>query len=658
MNRNQQYKKVLLLLVFSTLFFHLSAQFVNDCNYERPHEADQWIFGVRGGIDFMADPVTAAPTSSAFSLPNGVATLSYPDGRLRMFTNGIKVFNQGMYLMPNGDNLNGNNFATQSSLIVPHPGNTNLFYVFTVDMYIPPIFTDGVNYSIVDFTNNGFGEVTSKNNFLMGENAQKITGTKHSNGTEYWVVTHGFGPNKGNTFYSYLVSDTGLMTTPVTSKLGTVQQGDENNAAGYMKISPDGTKIALLIPSDGIAELYDFDASNGQVSNLRSSATGQFDYPFGLEFSPDNSKLYISTSPLGNGTNFLYQFDATAADPFANPTVIEQFDVNQVGGADSLMGALQLGVDGKIYMAKFKRGVLGMKYLGVVYNPNRPGLACNYNSLDGVSNNGFNLAGGESLIGLPNFLTNYLDVPHFTFIDQCLNDTTQFRITNQANINNTTWDFDDDEGEQISNDMFEPSYVFSDVGDYSVTLTESFGGVDYTVTENVRINPLPVVEIGFGFDTIFILPNTSVRLDAGEHRAYYWQPGGSTGRYYDVTAQGLYAVLVQDSNCCVNGDMVYVAYADLYYPNAFKPGSAIAENSVFKVVGNTAALAGYLLQVFDRWGGLVFETNNPNEGWDGNFEGTPVPVGTYVWRSVFSGYEINGESSGEIEKSGTVTVVR
>ncbi len=657
MNKNQHLVKALLLVIFTAFYFQLSAQFTNDCNYERPHEADQWVFGIRAGIDFNSDPTTVAPTPSAFSLPNGVSTIAYPDGSLRFFTNGIKVYNQGFAVMANGDDLNGNNFATQSSLIVPHPGDRNQYYVFTVDMYIPPIFTDGVNYSIVDFSNNGFGEVTSKNNLLLTENAQKITGTKHENGTDYWVVTHGFGPVKGNTFYAYLVNGDGLDINPVVSDIGTKHQGDENNAAGYMKISPDGTKIAVLIPSDGIAEIFDFNAATGQVSNPKTSNPGQFDYPFGLEFSPDNSKLYISTSPLGNGTNTLYQFEVSAQDPFANPHIVESFDIEQVGSADSLMGALQLGVDGKIYMAKFKRGVIGMKYLGVIYNPNRPGDACNYNSLDNVTNNGFNLSSGEVLIGLPNFLSNFLDVPHFTFREQCFNDTTLFRITNTANIDNTTWVFNDPDGDQISNDMLEPSFVFSEPGEYQVELTESFNGADYNTTETVIIHELPAFDIGFGYDTIFILPNTSIRLDPGEWRNYYWQPTGSTGRYLDVTTEGLYTVFVQDDNCCVNGDQVYVAIADLYYPNAFRPGSAINQNATFKVVGNTAALAGYVLQVYDRWGQMIFDTNDPNEGWDGTVNGEMVPVGTYVWRAVFSGYEINGESSGEIEKSGTVTVL-
>ena len=226
MNFNQELKRTLLIVVFASLFLNVYSQIPpNTCNYERPHQADQWLFGVRSGIDFSSDQATSSPTSSVFSLPNGVSAISHSDGSLRMFTNGIKVWNKGLYLMPNGDSLKGNNFATQSSLIVPDPGDRNKFYIFTVDMFIPPIFTDGVNYSIVDFTENGFGKVISKNNFLLDKNAQKITGVNHANGTDYWVVLHGFGSATGNSFYAYPVTADGI-GAPVLSKIGTVNKGD------------------------------------------------------------------------------------------------------------------------------------------------------------------------------------------------------------------------------------------------------------------------------------------------------------------------------------------------------------------------------------------------------------------------------------------------
>ncbi len=656
MDFTQVVKKALIILLFAFISHHNYSQ--DDCNYERPHQTDNWIFGERAGIQFDSANANATPTGSAFGTPNGVSSFSDANGDLLMFSNGIKVWNGDYFLMNNGDDLKGNNFATQSSLFVPYPGDNKKYYLFTVDMFIPPLFTDGVNYSIVDLTNGNFGEVTGKNNLLLKENAQKITGVQHENGTDYWVILHGFGPNKGDTFYSYLVSDTGLVTNPVESRVGYTHQGGENNAAGYMKISPDGNSLALVVPEDGIVEIFDFNTSNGRVSNPVTSSTGQFNYGFGLEFSPDNSKLYITTSPLGNDTNYLYQLDLADSNPFNNPYVVEKYAVNQLGSADSLMGALQLGVDGKIYMSKFKRGLLGKPNLGIIYNPNRSGAECNYNSLNYNSNNGFNLAGGLGLVGLPNFVTTFIDIPHFVYFDQCNHDTTLFSIRNTSNIDDTDWDFNDDDGDQVIFDPFNPGFVFDQPGDYSVELTETFNGVDYTSSRNVRIHPLPYVDLGNGADTLFILPNTSVVLDAGDWDYYYWQPGGSTGRYLEVSQEGLYGVVVIDSNCCRNGDQVYIMVTDLYFPNAFRPESSIPENAVFKVVGNVSALGGFVLQVFDRWGGMVFESENPAIGWDGNYNGEPVPIGTYVWRSVFTGFDIDDSPGAEFKYSGTVTLIR
>jgi len=651
------FRQFLILGLSLLVIPNITAQKKTDCEYVRPHEADQWVFGNYGRLDFSNEMPVANPSTFNYSTPNGVSAIANNLGNLLIHTNGIEVWG-GAYPMVNGDGLFGNNLASQSSIIVPNPGNAKQYYIFTVDMYLLPFFNDGVNYSIADFSNNSGGEIVSKNNFLIGSNAQKITGARHSNGHEFWVVAHGFGASTGNTFYAYLVSDTGLVTIPVESKVGYVQQGAPNNSGGYMKISPDGKKLALVVPDDGITEIFDFDASTGKVSNPHSSLPGQFYYPFGVEFSPDNSKLYISTSPLGSATNYLYQFEVADPDLFDNPYVVHQFNVNEVGAADSLMGALQLAPDGKIYLAKFRRSILGMKYLGVIYNPDRPLDACNYNELDNTPNNGLYLGGAESLIGLPNFVTSYLDIPHFTYYNHCQNDTTVFSITNTANIDNTIWEFNDIEGNKVVNDILFPGFVFSKAGNFTVDLIEIFNGESYNYTGGVTIFPLPNIDLGQGTDTIYILPNTSIQLDAGDWDAYYWTPGGSTGQYYDVTQEGLYTVTVVDSNCCQNSDAVYVAYADLIFPSAFSPGSTIQENSVFKVLGDSRALSGYQLQIYNRWGQLIFETSDPLQGWDGTYKGAPVPMGTYVYKSVFTSFESGIQPAINKETSGTVTLIR
>ncbi len=658
-------KYCLLQLTYFIVAFLISSPYLfaqeNNCNYKKPHQADQWIFGKKARVDFTQYPLIVSPTNINYNTPYGVSSISDESGNLLFFSNGLNVWNQGLFKMDNGSGLNGNNFASQSSIIIPNPGNSKQYFIFTTDMFISPIYVDGVNYSVVDFTNSGYGTVTSKNNLLFNENSQKISAVKHENGSNYWVIFHGFGPGKGKNFYSYLIDTTGVVTTPVVSETGTIHTGDVNNQRGYMKASSDGTKIGLVLPADGIIEILDFDKATGVLSNPATSNTGAYYYPSGLEFSPDNTKLYITTSPLVSDSSYLYQFDITGNQPFSSPVVINSFYFSTISSspADSLMQALQLGVDGKIYLSKSTRGnTTGKPYLGVIYNPDRIGLGCNYNELDHVGNNGLFLNGANGLAGLPDFVTDFLNIPHFFYFNQCLNDTTDFEIRNTANID-PSWDFKDSGGTSILTDLMKPKHIFSDAGTYDVELTETYDGIDYIFTENVIINPLPSVDIGMGNDTIYILPNSSIRLDAGEgFDIYTWTPGGSSSQYLDVTAEGLYSVSVTDLNCCTNTDAVYIKFASLAYPTAFKPTSSIAENQTFTVMGNIGAIAKFQLRIFNRWGQMIFESDNPTEGWDGNVNGSPAPLGTYVYSSVFTSFESGIQSSIDIKNTGTITLIK
>lgn len=88
-----------------------------------------------------------------------------------------------------------------------------------------------------------------------------------------------------------------------------------------------------------------------------------------------------------------------------------------------------------------------------------------------------------------------------------------------------------------------------------------------------------------------------------------------------------------------------------WLPNAFSPNKdALNEDWGLSPVH----VRQFELSVFNRYGQPVFQSNNINQRWDGNFGGQPAPQGVYVYRLVFSGYE----SDELIEKRGTVTLVR
>lgn len=66
----------------------------------------------------------------------------------------------------------------------------------------------------------------------------------------------------------------------------------------------------------------------------------------------------------------------------------------------------------------------------------------------------------------------------------------------------------------------------------------------------------------------------------------------------------------------------------VYLPNAFAP---LGINNVFKPVNVFVGSDGYEFLIYNRWGQLVFQTTNPDEGWNGKVNGSYVPSGVYVY---------------------------
>ena len=92
-------------------------------------EANFWYFGENAGIDFNSgNPV---PISGQLSTNEGCSSFSDKTGKLLFYSDGITVWDKNGNAMPNGRNLFGDPSSSQSAIIVPHPGNGNLYYLFT-----------------------------------------------------------------------------------------------------------------------------------------------------------------------------------------------------------------------------------------------------------------------------------------------------------------------------------------------------------------------------------------------------------------------------------------------------------------------------------------------------------------------------------------------
>jgi gliding motility-associated-like protein len=188
---------------------------------------------------------------------------------------------------------------------------------------------------------------------------------------------------------------------------------------------------------------------------------------------------------------------------------------------------------------------------------------------------------------------------------------------------------------------------------YWVEATNRCGTSADTIVVVLEVLPKP----DMGPDTLRC-PDEVTLLDATVpgRPAYRWHDG-STGSTFQAMEEGVYKVEV--SNTCGTGsDSIALKTVDcsctVYLPNAFTP-NADNVNDLFGPAYD-CDISDVTLKIYSRWGNLVFETDNPDEAWDGNRNGKPVAEGVYVWVLQYQGYR--NKIKRLENKTGTVTVIR
>lgn len=361
-------------------------------------ESNIWYFGNYSGIDFN----TGAPQpifNGAMATYDNTSTICDSLGNLLFYTNGVTVWNSGHAIMNNGQNIGGSTTGGQSAIIIKQPSSNSLYYIFTSDAFGA---SGGLKYSVVDMNSAaGLGSVTQIGVVLQNPSTEKLAGYYFCSERYAWLITH---KGNSNEFYCYKIGANGLNTVPVVSAVGTYHLvgpwGVVNNSAGQMSISKDGSKISTVKFSNGEIEIFDFNKNTGVVSNpILLSST----YPFawGVEFSPDASKLYVS---IYNST-MIKQFDISSGNPnIINNSMIGIGNITGAfcSGLAGSTGYCQRGPDDKIYIAK-----CGSNYISVINSPNSAGALC------GFVDNGVFLGSGVSTFGLSRSvasecLTSYL----------------------------------------------------------------------------------------------------------------------------------------------------------------------------------------------------------------------------------------------------------
>lgn len=194
-------------------------------------------------------------------------------------------------------------------------------------------------------------------------------------------------------------------------------------------------------------------------------------------------------------------------------------------------------------------------------------------------------------------------------------------------------------------------------GTYGVTVVNSGG---CTATDEVQLDflPKPFVEAGDDVSSDCV---KGVMLNGIGDGLPVWEPslGLSNDNTFEVNAAPIntttYYLTVNNGTCKATDSLVVTSEcSSIYVPSAFTPNND-GLNDVFKAFGKE--LNSFRLVIYNRWGEKIFQTLDINLGWDGNYRGSPAPLGLYIWELEASD-KFGEPILNDIQSRGTVSLVR
>jgi gliding motility-associated-like protein len=518
-----------------------------------------WYFGNKAGLKFDDNDNVTALTNGQANIVDNTSTFSDTSGNILLYSDGLNVWNKNHQIMQNGNGLLGNQSGGQPITIVPKPNDNKLFYLITTDAFGG---SNGLRYSIVDISeNNGLGRVVEKNTLLYTPSTEKVTITQNCNGIDFWIITHRWNSNE---FVVYPLTESGI-GTPIITAIGTTHTGgnpNTYNAMGQMKVAPDGKTLALGIYSDAKIEFFDFDNTNGTLSNYR--VINNYPNIWGIEFSASGKYLYVSQWMYQPITQFDFSL-GTISEIAASATVIG----TSTGSSGYHAGYMQLAPNGKIYIARWQQD-----YLAVINNPELQGINCDF------QNDGVYLGGKTSYAGLPQFPQSNLlkyPKPYLTGkTELCIGDTLEI-ILNNKTINscafyNNEWILPSNANIVFSSDTL-LKLTFASNGIFKIKSKTTFScyqNLDSLVI-NIKANSFNTIAMNAcNTNNLVINANTN-------YSTFLWNTNETTDKI-TVLESGLYWVNYDTLSKCLNVDTFNVKIIEKISPHVLSDTSVCTES--------------------------------------------------------------------------------
>jgi gliding motility-associated-like protein len=214
----------------------------------------------------------------------------------------------------------------------------------------------------------------------------------------------------------------------------------------------------------------------------------------------------------------------------------------------------------------------------------------------------------------------------------CEDEKITFNGTVSGSVKDYLWNFGDG---NILSDNLNPTKKYLLKRNYTISLlvNDKFCGSDKKMRD-IEVVEKPKVELGPNL-TLCNDEKITLAVDNVNSYTYSWSTGEITSQIiYGGLSNTIYLTVVND--ICKVEDSVKIKVlpsCKVYMPSAFSP-NADGINDILKAL-NADLSTNFELKIYNRFGQIVFTTNNPLQGWGGNFKGEKSPIGTYVWQLQF-----------------------
>ncbi len=650
--------------------------------------------------EFFTDPeldnTSYNPTDNPGSNPlitDVASSMVYgPTGALAFYTDGKNLYNGNDELITDTSGvagLNGNNTATQGLVIIPKVACVECahhqYYVFKVDKD-----TKLLSYSIIDMRyNNGVGQIVDKDIPVAWPVTESISAVTNSSQTGFVVIAHEAGT--GN-FSLINVDSTGIRV--VNQSIG-MAEDNLTKGTGYVAVSPSGTKIAkgTVINGQNYVEVFDLDPDGLVLGNPKLIDLGIAAPPevYGLAFAENSDILYVTLNgdPALRQKSYLIQLALFLDDPAIIAAQKNIIDEN----TGLSLGAIKLGPVNGMAAKYMYIAVNNQPKVPFIQNPDQVGnaAAVGYSILTGAGGNkdGVNVS-GTSKLGLPNviFAKQESDSDGITanYSGNCFNAPTLLTTQDVCSPlrNQVEWEFEDGEMVKGTNVV----HTFSHLGWNKFTLrfkifnTSPLKKIINSQVLNVILNLTEsVCEQEEYVDSIYIKPSPISNLsdstylcvregqigklnpmatDKADSLTYTWFTSIgtqiSTDSILSVVAPAVYKLEILNKYDCQTKDEIKVIEGcepRMFAPEAFTPNGD-GDNDTFQVF--YAHITDFNLLIYNRWGELVFESDNPENKWDGKVKGKVFGPAFYPY--VITYKSLDFPERGILRERGTIVVIK